>query len=128
VNSAELNAAICLLESDEALQVKGGKAVPYIGWYWRQVDFDSPISFGDCGEFVGFLENNKWGYPEFTLTPEQDAEVKTGLRELVAAPTYGKCRAFWDRVQTFRPLDTPKPPHFPSLLEQLSGIGHGGVQ
>ena len=37
-----------------------GKRVPYIGWFWRAVDFaNKNIPIGDCGEFVGFMENNE---------------------------------------------------------------------
>lgn len=57
-----------------------GKRIPYIGWFWRLVDFDRRIvPIGDCGEFVGFMENNKWDYPERTLT---DTEVDAVLAVL----------------------------------------------
>lgn len=49
-----------------------GKRLPYIGWYWRSVDFAAKsIPVGDCGEFIGFMENNKWGYSERDLTPDE---------------------------------------------------------
>lgn len=122
VDSAELNRALSEIAGRDDLEVRHGKAIPYIGWYWRCVDFDQPISFGDCGDFVGFMENNKWDYPEFTLTPEQDAEVKAMLRDLAAEPSYPKCRMFWDQVQMYRPTDLGKPPRYPSMLEQLAGL------
>jgi hypothetical protein len=108
MTSQELNEAIEAIcgEAEYSVGVfprETGKAVPYIGWFWRSVDFDRPISFGDCGVFVGFMENNKWGYPEYDLTPEQDAECKRRLRELVAAPSREACKKFWEWAQTTRP-------------------------
>jgi hypothetical protein len=54
-----------------------GKRVPYIGWYWRNVDFATGkyIPIGDCGEFIGFMENNKWGYASRILTPDEVEKV-----------------------------------------------------
>jgi hypothetical protein len=49
-----------------------GKRLPYIGWYWRSVDFARKrITVGDCGDFIGFMENNKWGHPERDLSPDE---------------------------------------------------------
>lgn len=46
----------------------GGKSVPYIGWFWREINFHSKyIPIGNCGEFIGFMANNKWGHPERDL-------------------------------------------------------------
>ena len=62
-----------------------GKQLAYIGWYWRTVDFTKPFQLGRClakgvsidniqiegpADFVGFMENNKWDYPEITVTSE----------------------------------------------------------
>lgn len=53
-----------------------GKRVPYVGWYWRHTDFSRrKISIGNCGEFIGIMENNKWGYPERFLTEEEANKV-----------------------------------------------------
>lgn len=50
-----------------------GKRLPYIGWYWRSVQFSVPtlIPIGHCGDFIGFMENNKWDYPSRYLTEEE---------------------------------------------------------
>ena len=60
-------------DHDQAKDPHGhGKRLPYIGWYWRAIDFarkDIPV--GDCGDFIGFMANNKWGYPARDLTPEE---------------------------------------------------------
>jgi len=49
-----------------------GKRIPYIGWFWRSVDFiNKSASIGWCGEFVGIMENNKWDYKERYLDKEE---------------------------------------------------------
>jgi len=49
-----------------------GKRIPYIGWFWRHADFaDRRISIGDTGGYIGVMENNKWGYRERLMTPEE---------------------------------------------------------
>jgi hypothetical protein len=49
-----------------------GKRIPYIGWYWRNTDFvNKSISIGDCGEFVGIMERNKWGYPSRKISEQE---------------------------------------------------------
>lgn len=52
-----------------------GKRLPYIGWYWRDVDFaEKTIPIGICREeFTGIIVNNKWDYDERLLT-EQEAD------------------------------------------------------
>lgn len=53
-----------------------GKRAPFIGWFWRNTDFSrKKISIGDSGEFIGIMENNKWGYPERLLTEEEADKV-----------------------------------------------------
>jgi len=59
-----------------------GKVIPYIGESWPDVDFTKPVSFGHCVNFVGFMENNKWGYPEWQLSEEQDNILKALLLDL----------------------------------------------
>ena len=74
VDSKILNDYYNQFLSDYADDEKGhGKRIPYIGWYWRDVDFSSreQITIGDCGEFIGFMENNKWGYNERYLSENE---------------------------------------------------------
>jgi hypothetical protein len=53
-----------------------GKRLPYVGWYWRSIDFaGANIPVGNCGDFIGFMANNKWDYPERDLDPEEAAHV-----------------------------------------------------
>lgn len=63
--------------STEARDTHGwGKRIPYIGWYWRSVDFARKrIPIGDCGDFIGFMESNKWGHPERDLTDSEADQV-----------------------------------------------------
>ncbi len=49
-----------------------GKGIPYIGWFWRATDIAGKrITIGDCGQFVGVMENNKWGYPERLMSEDE---------------------------------------------------------
>ena len=53
-----------------------GKRVPYIGWFWRNTNFsEKEIHIGDCGQFIGIMENNKWDYPQRYLTEEEANKV-----------------------------------------------------
>lgn len=116
MTSDELNAAIGAIESSNArppYECFGGKCVPYIGWFWRDVDFDAPTcSFGimpagtdEIGSpatavpTVGFCENNKWGYEEIEATPEQFANIKRLLIEAVTVRTADAFRAVNEAVQ-----------------------------
>lgn len=102
MNSAELNEELRKIVDEPELygyEAFGGKAVPYIGWYWRDVDFDSPgpYAFGVLPVYegtlddndkprAGFMENNKWGYEYVTATPEQWAHIKELLVAVVNNP------------------------------------------
>ena len=60
-----------------------GKAIPYIGWFWRDVNFaEKEIPIGNCGEFIGVMENNKWDYPLRMMT-EKEADKFIKLLENV---------------------------------------------
>ncbi len=79
------------------------KSVPYIGWYWREVDFTRPFTLGHCGEFVGFMENNKWGYPEWTVTPAQYHAAVVFIRGMFLdrGVTPDRLAAFYEMIQSF---------------------------
>lgn len=48
------------------------KRIPYIGWFWRYPDFlNKRVCIGDCGKFIGVMENNKWGYPSRFMTEQE---------------------------------------------------------
>ncbi len=102
-------------DKDEGDPHGHGKRVPYIGWYWRSVDFvNGSIPIGDCGEFVGFMENNKWDYPERDLTKEEVAKViemldrameensKGGWADQVDSSTKAVLAELWDYVTSLK--------------------------
>lgn len=117
MTSKELNAAIVSLDDlPNAHELRSRdqmeKIVPYIGWFWRSVDFDAPAySFGvipagtpaytmsdgngtesygprSDAPCVGFMENNKWDYPYTReTTTEEWADIKRRLIALCECPT-----------------------------------------
>lgn len=101
---------------DEEGRLERDKRVPYIGWYWRSVDFasDEPyIPIGHCGEFIGFMENNKWDYPQRAMTPEEVQQVlvivceayrlngEGGILADIIQNTKAKLAELWPLLQTF---------------------------
>jgi len=91
-----------------------GKRIPYIGWFWRSVDFANEYyTIGDCGEFIGFMENNKWGYASRRLTPDESKRVtkivlaaytasrEGGILSDIIKNTYKKIDKLWPLLQTF---------------------------
>ena len=102
MNSDELNRRIKVFDGidDVPYDAFGGKPVPYIGWFWREVNFDR-VSPGGAYEFgaipvraegndvplVGFMENNKWGYDYVWADEEQWTEIKRLLVGAVEDPT-----------------------------------------
>lgn len=114
MNSTILNAKIAKLADNEEYEVKGlestSKCIPYIGWYWREVDFSRDIWLGytdggggDIPDFVGFMENNKWGYPTLKCTDEQGIKIKSLLVKAVTQPSNGNLQAVFDYMQSLRP-------------------------
>jgi hypothetical protein len=118
VDSEMLNAKIAEICDDGVkLRVKGlesaGKCIAYIGWYWRIVDFNDQIILGYCPDtdgflesgpgFVGFMENNKWGYDQWAITEEQADELKARLVAMFAAGvTQEALQGIFDYMQTLR--------------------------
>ena len=91
-----------------------GKRVPYIGWFWRAVNFaQKEITIGDCGDFIGFMENNKWDYPQRDLSLEEADKViniiiaairaanQGGLSDKIHADTEQEILKLWELMQTF---------------------------
>lgn len=102
-DNASFNAALEAIEERDDLQPERlrphGKVLPYIGWYWRRVDFSRPIRLGDCGAFVGFMEDNKWGNDEWEVAPEAAATILADLIRLVGEPTTANAERVFDVVQ-----------------------------
>lgn len=103
---------VCNRWCDEE-SMPNGKALPYIGWFWRYVHFTDEIDIGDCGEFKGVMVKNKWGHPERKMTSK---EKKTFIEMLddLNNPSYivsgeeinkqisRECKKIWDWFQELK--------------------------
>lgn len=111
-----------------------GKRIPYIGWFWRSTDFVAGnISIGDCGDFIGVMENNKWGYPERKLTGEEAKKVQDivwkakvlseqgGCVADIEKQTRAKLEELWGLFQTFDLTQPSKP-----TTQSIKGLEDGG--
>jgi hypothetical protein len=90
----------------------GGKAVPYIGWFWRHVWFDTEdYWFGLLPEYAlelesndklraGFMENNKWGYDYCYCPPDDWLEIKQLLGIALANQTRDNFKAVDNKIQS----------------------------
>ena len=91
------------------------KRIPYMGWYWRGVDFNNlNITIGTDGSFVGFMENNKWDYRQRNLTDTEALNVigyldeaislsrKGGMLSEIHANTNSKLAELNDYIQSLR--------------------------
>jgi len=122
MDDAQLNKAVAEICDDEQFNVNGledtGKCIAYIGWYWRDVDFGCSygITLGICGEvgqrealsganmgWVGFMENNKWGYAQFQVKDKRQRRLRQMVEQAVTAPSDKKLQALFDYMQTLRP-------------------------
>lgn len=87
-----------------------GKCIPYVGWFWRNVDFSRPVHLYmpsepgfDVPQFIGFMENNKWGYRTFACTQEQTDSIKALLVLAVSSPSDALFQAVFDYMQKLKP-------------------------
>lgn len=107
MNSKELNKKInAICESDNMPFVAyGGKPIPYIGWFWREVDFDSDdgYMFGVLPDGkIGFMENNKWNY-DYICCPKEDwKEIKVLVEKVAMKPIFGNLKALNDKIQSLK--------------------------
>jgi len=88
MTSEELNKKIEEICNDTTYyQIFGGKCLPYIGWYWREVDFDQETyTFGVLPgkkPRLAFMENNKWGYDSVHCPSQDWQEIKKLLEDVV---------------------------------------------
>lgn len=111
MNSQELNARIREFDDHPekcgGFDAFGGKPIPYVGWFWREVDFDREGTFcfgvipacdGD-GDLVGFMQDNKWGYPYVVAEPGQWEKIKALVVAAVSEPAAEKFEAVNDAIQ-----------------------------
>lgn len=99
-------------DADHA-HILNGKRVPYMGWFWRHLDFHAgrlPLGFHEG--YVGFMANNKWDYHERDTTPEEFATImgfidaamvenqKGGSLDKIIDDTNAELKKLRDYVQT----------------------------
>lgn len=78
------------------------KPVLYMGWYWREVDFDKDIHLAVTSDgTTGFCENNKWGYRQFRLTTEQKTELLGVIDKAIATHDWDDVRAINVLMRTY---------------------------
>lgn len=102
MTSQELNAALAEFDLQtsntpyEELWAKwdelnlDGLPVPFMGWFWRHVDFDRACekgySFGvDPRGRVAFMESNKWGFATVKATPQQMQEIRAAIEKAITS-------------------------------------------
>jgi hypothetical protein len=69
---------------DLGLDEKEQKPIPYLGWFWRNVDPDEekiPVALADDTWWL--CVRNKWDYPEKELTKEESIEALKILLEIL---------------------------------------------
>jgi hypothetical protein len=127
MKSGKINAAIRRIEDAmvkrDKWTVKGledtGKCIPYIGWFWRDVDWDAPdirlgilpstkdpLEYSELERtegFTGFMQNNKWGYEEFLVTGEDKDRLRKMVEDTIVKQSNEKFQALFDYIQTLRP-------------------------
>ena len=61
-----------------------GRPTPTLGWFWRCQDFNK-VRLGKTDEgLIGFMMNNKWGYKEYTCTPEESLIIRNMCVDIVS--------------------------------------------
>ena len=108
--------SFCRAMEDQVLATHpSGKIIPYIGAFWRDITWSTNVHIGRIVEdgneplvqgpfFIGFMANNKWGYPERILPTEEKVHVISLLdtamlsdNKVVKARTL---QHLWDYMQT----------------------------
>ena len=83
----------------------GGKPIPYLGWFWRDVNFDAEtMGFGVMPYLgnrflVGFMQSNKWGYPSVEADKGQWTEIKALITAALKDPISENFRRANDAIQ-----------------------------
>lgn len=101
MNSQEINNKIGKICDKEDFQIAGGKCIPYIGWFWREVDFDSDKCYIGIipNGFKGFMESNKWGYDGFYVTGDGWDKLKDLLYNVIKCSSKESTKILWDFIQ-----------------------------
>lgn len=88
-----------------------GKSIPFIGYSWDTVYFNDVIDLGYTSVMTGFMEDDKWGYPSFRLTDEQQEEVIVSLVDMCD---------YWNRAEV--DLSVNFDPEFNQMLIDFSAL------
>lgn len=109
ITSEEINAYFNSIDGVETeLRMIGttGKVVPYVGWYWRNVDFDKPfvlykpkVGGFDVPGWYGFMQNNKWGYSEVEPSAEDCLLIRAAAARLALEKSNEAAIALYDIIQ-----------------------------
>ncbi len=81
---------ICDNPEEYGYECFGGKTIAYLGWYWRDVDFNSKVTsanFGVSPAGIGFMESNNWGYDYAVPTQEDWDEIRDLVVKVVKDPS-----------------------------------------
>jgi len=103
MDNEELNKKIHeICDQTDLYEAFGGKCIPYIGWFWRNVDFNADgCYFGVLSDGkIGFMENNKWDYEEFYCSGNDWQDIKKLLIEAVSLPTKKSLMAVDFKIQS----------------------------
>ena len=117
MDSDELNKRLYAIsmqakENDYECWPESGKLVPYIGWFWRRVDWDRqtcnlgvipPNADGNNEALVGFMENNKWDYPSFHVEGDEWEKLRQKVEVLVINPTQAGCDELREFMNSLAP-------------------------
>lgn len=72
------------------------KTIPYMGWFWRDMDFagkDFTVADNQTGDyaednhFIAFCENNKWGFDQRQMTPDEAVTFINFIDAAMNAPS-----------------------------------------
>lgn len=113
MNSDEINQILSDLDNKEINDFQGtGKAIPYIGWFWRNVNFDKPFYIGhiktaatkleDSADWIGFMVNNKWGYDERLVTEGERKTIKEMCVNICKKQDQESCIILCNYLQTLK--------------------------
>lgn len=113
MTSEQINERLAAIDSADAGPsiprplASSGKSLPYLGWWWRAVDWDvgrfwlstmGDPAAGD-GWRWGFCVNDKWDYGGVTCTELHSKVIRIAAVALATEPTSDTLEAFFTAVQ-----------------------------
>jgi len=77
-------------KDDDYADILNGKRIPYMGWFWRHLEFsDGHLPLGFDQGYVGFMANNKWDHHERNTTPEEFSKIMGFIDDAMVAEQRG---------------------------------------